>query len=99
MRLSSTKVMNKSRLSRSRFLVDASFMLLWRERLTAALSSPHGSAFFLMTDSSPQFNRDYQVTLLRKVDRVNMPQMLRASTELFHLWSGTRLSNKGEGCR
>ena len=78
------RVMCPATLSRSRFLLDGSLMLWWRLDNQKALD--RGAAFWIMTDSSPQFHRNYQVTLLRRVERSSMAGMWRAARALFFMW-------------
>ena len=84
-RLKENIIVTKGALSRSRFLIDSAFMLVWRDLNEQALAG-RGSAWYLMTDSSPQFGRDYQMTLIRRIRKGALPTMFDAFIELYQLW-------------
>ena len=50
-----------------------------------------------MTDSSPQFGRNYQVTLLRRIRRIDLPKMLDLSEELYHRWDDLDIESYENG--
>ena len=74
-------VFDKARLSRSRFDIDCGLMLWNRDCIRTALSG-RGSIFHVMTDSSPQFHRDYQITLTCSMRRDNLAKMAYAADTL-----------------
>ena len=65
----------KIELSRSRFLVDGCYSLLWRQ----LNQSPANFAWYIMTDASPQQHREFQVTLIRKIRKSLLPLMLETA--------------------
>lgn len=80
-------VLDRGSLSRSRFILDSAWSLFWRDDHARALDKPGGAAWYLMTDSSPQFDRDYQVTLLRRISKDALPDMMHAADVLSSMWS------------
>ena len=85
-RLREKRILDKASLSRSRFAVGVALMMFWRDSHAAAMRG-RGCIWYLMADSSPQFNRDYQVTIIRRISRSALPSMLDAASELYGLWS------------
>ena len=78
---------DKGTLSRSRFLLDCAYMLLWRRWNREAMGQDgNGCVWYPMTDSSPQFHRNYQVTLLRRIERRHLADLVAAADELFGFW-------------
>ena len=78
-----TKVLTKFELSRSRFLVDGCYTLLWRQ----LNQSPANFAWYIMTDASPQQHREFQVTLIRKIRKSLLPLMLETANRLYFMWA------------
>ena len=76
---------DKADLSRNRFLVDCAHCLLWRRWHSEAMAGAE-CAWYIMTDASPQFHREYQVTLLRRIRKDDLVSMIAASDELCSLW-------------
>ena len=87
-RLRAKRMLSKAEVSRSRFLCDGAIMLWWRRQHAMASRVDGGCAWYLMTDSSPQFGRNYQVTLLCRIKRVDLPMLLDISEQLFKMWQG-----------
>ena len=81
-KLGQKEIMSKSQLSRSRLVCDCAYMLLWRVRNADVCNF----AWYGMTDASPQGHREYQVTLLRKIDKAKLGEMFEAASRLYHLW-------------
>ena len=79
--LRDTPVHNKARLSQNRFEIDCALMLMWRDRIRSLLAGK-GAVFHFATDSSPQFHRDYQITLLLAIKREKLRDMIIASDTL-----------------
>ena len=79
--LRETPVHNKGRLSQNRFEIDCALMLMWRDRIRSLLAGK-GAVFHFATDSSPQFHRDYQITLLLAIKREKLRDMIIASDTL-----------------
>ena len=84
--LQAKRILKKSEISRSRFILDAALMIMWRQLHKAAMESAGGCVWYFMTDSSPQFGRDYQVTRVRRILRCDLGRLLAASEELYFLW-------------
>ena len=84
--LQAKRILKKSEISRSRFILDAALMIMWRQLHKAAMESAGGCVWYFMTDSSPQFGRDYQVTRVRRILRRDLGRLLAASEELYFLW-------------
>ena len=72
----SRRLPSKSTLGRLRFRMDIVIMLFWRSRFQTwfetAVSKVH---IFLGIDASPQGGRDYEMILLRILEKEHMPQL------------------------
>ena len=86
-RLQDKKILSKAELSRSRFIIDATYMILWRDLHRGAMRASRGCTWYMMTDSSPQFGRDYQVLLVRRIDTASLAELYDIAAELCKLWS------------
>ena len=82
----SSVIMSKSQLSKSRFSIDLAYMFLWRNIYRRGMQQAGGLTFYIVTDSSPQFARDFQVALLRHVPNARLPEMMCAATTLCNMW-------------
>ena len=82
--LETLPVPSKFQLSKARFKADAAFMLLMRN-----LNHTSGQAArYLMLDSSPQFHRDYEQIVEKKIYTRDLPDLLRSSQRLGSMWDG-----------
>ena len=73
--------------SRWRLLLDAAFMLYMRSKNTAAAScSSGGFVRYLMSDSSTQHGRQFQLTSVLSVRRQQVARLMHVANDLVALW-------------
>lgn len=71
--------------SRWRLLLDGAYMLFKRSKADEACTGP-GTARYLMSDSSTQHGRSFQLTTVLSVSRSALPDALEMSSDLANLW-------------
>ena len=79
--MSGRMVPSSATISKLRGTVDATWMLVWRDRLKEWLR--HGVTIFSGTDSSPQGGRDYQILMLDITQKPAMPDLHVHINQLF----------------
>jgi len=84
----SDEVPDQFQLSRARLVVDVSLMLYRRCLNYKALVDKVHYAHYLYWDSSPQFGRDYENSLVRSIRQLDLRELFQIYRELRSLWEG-----------
>ena len=84
--LETMKLPHKGDVSRARLTFDVAYMHWLRCRNWINFKASSRFAVYLTWDSSPQFRRDYQMCVLRRIMHKNLPTLFRAWRELDRLW-------------
>ena len=80
--LARVKKLHKSQISRAHLTLDVAFMLYKRVENLLCPSKVR----YLMWDSSPQFGRDYQMSLAQEIRKEDLPLVLRGFRTLMDAW-------------
>ena len=82
------KLPDKGQISRARLYIDVAIML-WQRVLNSPGSGTEDSGGFvryLSWDSSPQFERDYELCLVQSCRRADLRKVFKASRDLMSMW-------------
>ena len=80
--LDSVILPGKSQISRWRFLLDASLMMLLRQQLQTAYSNGERFIRWMQVDSSPQGGRNYELAVILQLERSKLLTALRLASAL-----------------
>lgn len=78
------RVFDKSEISRGHLTVDVAFMLLMRARNATDITE--GCVRYLLIDSSPQYERDYEIVLMKRIRVADMQSLMARTTFIFNVW-------------
>ena len=79
----------KSSVSRARLILDVGMMLRQRCLHERARINGVSYIYYIAWDSSPQYNRDYEMVLLTSVNKAELVPMHQAYSRLHKFWGGS----------
>ena len=95
---SSLRLPDKGQISRARLYIDVAIML-WQRILNSPGPGTEDCGFvrYLSWDSSPQFERDYELCLVQSCRRADLRKVFEASRDLMSMWNLQRPAGVGQG--